>query len=72
MSRGLVSCDESVVKFGALGVLRFFDVLAFRIYYRLALAGSDSAWTRATLNDLFQRYADIPDIVPCPRHLKSK
>jgi folate-dependent phosphoribosylglycinamide formyltransferase PurN len=43
-----------------VGVLRFMDVLAFRIYYRFALAGTDHAWTEATLNNLFQRYADIP------------
>lgn len=43
-----------------VGILRFFDVLAFRIYYRLGLAGSDSAWTNTMLSDLLQRYADIP------------
>ncbi|PYU30068.1 MAG: formyl transferase [Acidobacteria bacterium] len=43
-----------------VGMLRFFDVLAFRIYYRLALAGSDGAWTNAMLKELLLRYADIP------------
>ena len=43
-----------------VGVVRFMDVLAFRIYYRFALAGTDHAWTEATLNDLVQRYGDIP------------
>ncbi|MBZ5632291.1 MAG: formyl transferase [Acidobacteriia bacterium] len=43
-----------------VGVLRFIDVLAFRIYYRFALAGADNVWAEATLNNLFQRYVDIP------------
>ncbi len=43
-----------------VGVLRFIDVVAFRIYYRLALAGADNAWSEAALKDLCQRYADIP------------
>ncbi|MBZ5676728.1 MAG: formyl transferase [Acidobacteriia bacterium] len=43
-----------------VGVLRFLDVLAFRIYYRFALAGADNAWSRATLNDLFERYSAVP------------
>jgi hypothetical protein len=43
-----------------VGVLRFMDVLAFRVFYRLALAGSDSAWIEATLAALIQRYPDIP------------
>ena len=29
------------------------DVLAFRIYYRFALAGADNAWSEATLNGLY-------------------
>ena len=43
-----------------VGVVRFMDVLAFRIYYRLALARTDHAWTESRLNDLLQRYPDIP------------
>ena len=43
-----------------VGVLRFLDVLAFRAYYRLALAGPDAAWTRATLGQLLQRYPGVP------------
>jgi len=41
-------------------VVRFLDVLAFRIYYRLVLAAADSAWTKATLNHLLQQHVDIP------------
>jgi hypothetical protein len=43
-----------------VGVIRFMDVLAFRIYYKLALAGADTTSTKAALNDLLQRYIDIP------------
>lgn len=43
-----------------VGVLRFLDVLAFRIYYRLFLARADRAWIQATLSDLLHRYEDIP------------
>lgn len=42
------------------GPLRFLDVLAFRAYYRLALAGPDSAWIDETLAGLLRRYAEIP------------
>ena len=43
-----------------VGMLRFLDVLAFRMYYKLALAGTDNAWTDAVLKTLLQRYPDIP------------
>jgi folate-dependent phosphoribosylglycinamide formyltransferase PurN len=43
-----------------VGILRFLDVLAFRLYYRLALAQADNAWIQATLKDLLARYEDIP------------
>ena len=32
-----------------VGIARLLDVLAFRVYYRLALAASDSAWQRAAI-----------------------
>jgi hypothetical protein len=44
-----------------VGALRFVDVLAFHLYYRLTLAARDGAWERATLNALFERYAEIPE-----------
>jgi len=43
-----------------VGVLRFMDILAFRVYYRFALAGADNAWAETTLQHLFRRYGDIP------------
>lgn len=43
-----------------VGLLRFVDVLAFRIYYKLALAAADHAWEAATLKRLAKQYGDIP------------
>jgi folate-dependent phosphoribosylglycinamide formyltransferase PurN len=43
-----------------VGMLRFLDVLAFRLYYKLALAAKDRAWTDAKLSALVQKYPDIP------------
>jgi folate-dependent phosphoribosylglycinamide formyltransferase PurN len=43
-----------------VGLLRFADVFAFRLYYKLALAAADGAWEEAALRDLLQRYPDIP------------
>ena len=34
-----------------VGVLRFLDVLAFRIYYRLLLVGKDRSWERQRLEE---------------------
>ncbi len=42
-----------------VGPLRFADVLAFRIYYRLMLAGADADWTRTELERLKSRYPDV-------------
>jgi methionyl-tRNA formyltransferase len=42
---------------GSLGIL---DVIAFRLYYRLALARADKAWMKAKLQEIIQRYDQIP------------
>ncbi len=42
-----------------LGPLRFADVLAFRLYYKLRLAASDAAWTRTELTRLQARFPEI-------------
>jgi hypothetical protein len=34
---------------GRVGIARLLDVLAFRVYYRLTLAGGDAAWERAAI-----------------------
>jgi hypothetical protein len=42
-----------------IGVLRFLDVLAFRLYYRIFLAGEDQRWERQELREKSLVYADI-------------
>ena len=50
-----------------VGLLRFADVVAFRIYQRLFLAQADTAWTDQTVRAMQERYpadlAAIPTIV---------
>ncbi|MEZ5512869.1 MAG: formyltransferase family protein [Steroidobacteraceae bacterium] len=41
-----------------VGALRFLDVLAFRLYYRLFIARRDADWERRTLVELRQRFDD--------------
>lgn len=52
-------------EFSRVGALRFADVLAFRLYYRLFLAGADRRWERDTMERLAQTYPEIP------RHTKT-
>ena len=40
------------------------DVIAFRIYYRLFLAGYDEAWQRRIFAHLEERYPPLPDNLP--------
>lgn len=42
-----------------VGLLRFLDVLAFRLYYKLFLAGKDRAWEQQTLKSLCERFAPL-------------
>src|SRR5439155_9492934 len=42
-----------------IGVLRFFDVLAFRFYYRIFLVGKDQRWERQELRQKCLTYGDI-------------
>ena len=46
---------------GAVGLL---DVLAFRLYYRLALGAADKRWREQQLDTLRQRYAPVPGTAP--------
>ena len=50
-----------------VGPLRFLDVLAFRVYYRLAHARRDARWREHRLALLRGRYADPPASVPVLR-----
>jgi hypothetical protein len=44
-----------------VGLWRFLDVLAMRLYYRLALAAKDGKWVEDTLKQLDSRYPEIPE-----------
>src|SRR5688572_4762207 len=50
-----------------VGLFRFADVTAFRIYARLFLARKDAAWTARTVRDMRTRYpadlAAIPQVI---------
>ena len=43
---------------GRTGLLRFIDVLAFRLYYRLRLANPDMLWEQEELERLTRRFPD--------------
>ncbi len=47
-----------------IGVVRFLDVLAFRLYYRIFLAGKDRRWEQQELQQKCAVYADIPADIP--------
>ena len=54
-----------------VGILRFADVLAFRVYSRLVLRSRDERWTNNALHELLQRYPEVPSstqilITPSP------
>lgn len=45
------------------GIIRFADVLAFRLYYRLFLASRDAAWEKEAVDALCRHYgATLPNI----------
>ena len=45
-------------------MLRFLDVIAFRVYARLRLAGRNAAWTTRAVRQLRERYPADLDAVP--------
>ena len=47
-----------------VGIVRFLDVVAFRVYYRLFLARRDRAWETRMLRELTTRYAPLPGHTP--------
>ena len=47
-----------------VGVLRFLDVLAFRIYYRLLLARKDRSWERRKLQECCRTYPQLSPHTP--------
>jgi hypothetical protein len=42
-----------------IGTLRFLDVLAFRLFYKLFLAAADTEWTRHQVESLRERYPAV-------------
>jgi len=46
-------------EFKRVGVLRFLDVLAFRIYYAFFLAKKDQEWKKKKLEELSRRYPPL-------------
>lgn len=51
------------------GLVRFLDVLLFRLYYRLALSSADRAWEQETLQSLARRFEAVP---PCENVLRAQ
>lgn len=47
-----------------VGALRLLDVLAFRVYYRLAVAARDARWKEERLAQLRAAYPPVPAHVP--------
>jgi hypothetical protein len=47
-----------------VGYLRFADVIAFQLYYRLFLARHDQAWTEAETGRVTRRYGPAPASTP--------
>jgi len=43
------------------GWLGFVDVMAFRVFYRLAIAGRDRAWEATALQQMRERFASVPE-----------
>jgi len=46
-----------------VGALRFLDVLAFRVFYKLALAKRDESWREKTYHELSRRFPELPATV---------
>jgi hypothetical protein len=49
-------------EFKRSGPIRFFDVLAFRIYYKFLLAGPDQKWEQSKLEELRRTYPKLNDV----------
>lgn len=50
------------------GALRFLDVLAFRLYYKLFLAAADRRWEEETLREFAARYPEPRDVPHLATH----
>ena len=47
-----------------VGYLRFMDVLAFRLYYKIRLARTDKEWEQQKLKGLCAQYPPVADTTP--------
>ena len=47
-----------------VGLVRFLDVLAFRLYYRFIHASRDRAWEQQLVSQLCDTYVELPASVP--------
>jgi hypothetical protein len=47
-----------------VGIVRFLDVLAFRLYYRAFLAAKDRQWERQKIDEFCRELAPIPSSIP--------
>jgi Formyl transferase len=47
-----------------VGIVRFLDVLAFRLYYRVFLAAKDQQWERQQIDEFCRTFESIPSTVP--------
>ena len=54
------------------GLLRFLDVAAFRLHYRLRYAAADAAWTRRRLDDMAAKYAPCGAAAETPSELVAR
>jgi len=46
------------------GWVRFLDITAFRVYYRLTLAAKDDTWVAKRVAELAVKYPPLPDSLP--------
>ena len=53
---------------GRVGLLRFFDVTAFRLYYKMFLASSDRAWESDLNGEIAKKYGDLGDVPTLVTH----
>lgn len=47
-----------------VGIIRFLDVLAFRLYYRASLGAKDQQWERQKIDEFCRHFEPIPSNIP--------
>lgn len=51
-------------EFARIGLLRFMDVVAFRLHYKLFQSAADRIWREQRLAELCQRFPEVPRDTP--------